>query len=154
MFVVTVNGVPGYEVQAVHGLASGSEVRAKDMFRDIGASLKGLIGGELRSYSALMVEARNAALAKMVGSAEAMGANAVVGVRMTAGQIARSAAEVYAYGTAVTVVKAPPIRDRDTSAAEPDPVDPTDAASEDPSELDAADAEPPDSADEDAAATD
>ena len=154
MFVVTVHEVPGHEVQTVHGLATGSEIRAKDMFRDIGASLKGIIGGELRSYSALMVEARNAALAKMVSSAEAMGANAVVGVRMTAGQIARSAAEVYAYGTAVTIVKAPPTRDRSTAAAEPDPADTTDTASGDPSEPDAAGGELSYSADEDTATTD
>ena len=127
MIVVTVDEIQGHEVQVVHGLVTGSVVRAKDLFKDVGAALKGLVGGELRSYSALMSEARNAALVQMVRSAEEAGANAVVGVRMTSGQIARSAAEVYVYGTAVTVVRSS-TPDTEATSAEPSAQYPSDTS--------------------------
>lgn len=126
MFIATTSEIPGHEVQAVHGFVSGAEVRAKNMIRDVGASLKGLVGGELKSYSALMDETRSAALARLVKAAEAAGANAVVAVRMTSGQIAQTAAEVYAYGTAVSVT---PLDERETAAESSGPDDGGEAVS-------------------------
>lgn len=103
MLIVTTETVPGSEIAAVHGMARGSSIRAKHLGRDIGASLKNLVGGELRAYSELLANAREEAIARLTADAEGQGANAIVATRFTTSQIAGAAAEVYAYGTAVTL---------------------------------------------------
>ena len=69
--------------------------------RDIGAGLKTLVGGELTRYNEMMNDARALATKRMVGEAEAMGADAIVAVRYSSASVMQSAAEVMAYGTAV-----------------------------------------------------
>ena len=81
----------------------GNTIRSKNVGKDIGAGLKNLVGGELRSYTKMLTESREEALHRMVDSAEALGADAVVNVRFTTSQIAGGAAELLAYGTAVTL---------------------------------------------------
>jgi len=103
MIIVTTNEVPGKEVTDTLGLVQGSTVKAKHVGRDIGASLKTLVGGEIRGYSDLMREARNEALQRMIHEAEKLGANAVIGMRYQTSQIMQTASEVIAYGTAVKV---------------------------------------------------
>ncbi|HUG83455.1 MAG TPA: YbjQ family protein [Euzebya sp.] len=106
MILVNTETIPGCRIVRLCGLAQGNTIRAKDIGRDIGAGLKNLVGGELKSYTALMVEARNEATSRMVGQAQQMGANAVLNVRYTTSQVAGGAAELYAYGTAVVVEQA------------------------------------------------
>lgn len=103
LLMVTSDEVPGRSIGAVHGLVSGSSVRAKHLGKDIGAGLKNLVGGELKAYQSLMSEARDEAIGRMLIQAGSVGADAVVAVRFTTSQIAGAAAEVYAYGTAVTL---------------------------------------------------
>ena len=103
MIIVNIETVPGREITAIHGLVQGNTIRAKHVGRDIGAALKNLVGGELQAYTQLLSEARQQALDRMIAEAEGMGANAVVNVRFTTSSIAGGAAELYAYGTAVTV---------------------------------------------------
>ena len=103
MLIVTSETVPDREVVTVHGLAQGSTIRAKHLGRDIGAGLKNLGGGELKGYSELMALSRSQAVERLAEHAESMGANAVVAVRFTTSDLAGGAAEVYAYGTAVTL---------------------------------------------------
>ena|SRR5690625_1779272 len=103
MMIVTTNEIPGKQIVAVKGLVEGSVVRAKHVGRDIGASLKTLVGGEIKGYSDLMVEARGIALTRMQEEAEKLGANAVVGMRFQTAEIMAGSAEVMAYGTAVVV---------------------------------------------------
>ncbi|MEI3613435.1 YbjQ family protein [Pseudogracilibacillus sp. SO30301A] len=103
MIIVTTNDIPGKNITEVKGLAQGSTVKAKHVGRDIGASFKTLVGGEIKGYSDLMREAREEALQRMVKEAEALGANAVVGMRYQTAQVMTAAAEVIAYGTAVVV---------------------------------------------------
>lgn len=103
MLFTTVGTVPGQEILEVHGLVSSSVVRSKDIVKDIGASLKSIVGGQLHSYTALMSESREKALRELQDKAESVGANAVVGLRMTTAQIATGAAEICIYGTAVTL---------------------------------------------------
>ena len=103
MIIVTTETVPGHRLVRVYGLVSATHVRAKNVARDFGASLKGLVGGEIKSYTALMTETRNSVIEQLSAAAHDAGCNAVVGLRMTAGQIAQGAAEVYAYGTAAVV---------------------------------------------------
>lgn len=103
MIIVNTEAIPGREITVVHGLVQGNTIRAKHVGRDIGAALKNLVGGELMAYTELLSDARQEALDRMVAQAEDLGANAVVNVRFTTSSIAGGAAELYAYGTAVTV---------------------------------------------------
>jgi uncharacterized protein YbjQ (UPF0145 family) len=103
MIIVNTDNVEGRSIVSVHGLVMGNTIRSKNVGKDIGAGLKNLVGGELRSYTAMLTEARQEALDRMVESAEAMNADAVVNVRFTTSQIAGGAAELLAYGTAVSL---------------------------------------------------
>ncbi len=103
MIIVNTETVPGREITGYHGLVQGNTIRAKHVGRDIGAALKNLVGGELRAYTELLSEARQEAIDRMVAQAEEYGANAIVNVRFTTSSVAGGAAELYAYGTAVTV---------------------------------------------------
>ncbi|MBW3614167.1 MAG: heavy metal-binding domain-containing protein [Actinobacteria bacterium] len=103
MILVNTETVPGQEIVTLVGLVQGNTIRAKHLGRDIGASLKNLVGGELRAYTELMSEARQEAMQRMIDQAAALGANAIVNVRFTTSQVANGAAELYSYGTAVVV---------------------------------------------------
>jgi uncharacterized protein YbjQ (UPF0145 family) len=83
----------------------GSTVRARHLGTDILATLKNLVGGELKSYSILLTQARKEAMERMVANAEEMGADAVVNFRYETSTIAAAASEVIAYGTAVKYKK-------------------------------------------------
>jgi len=103
MIVVNTETIAGYTIEEVKGLVQGNTIRAKHVGRDFAASLKNVIGGELKGYTELLVEARRQALERMLAQAEQLGANAVVNVRFTTSAITQGAAELYAYGTAVVV---------------------------------------------------
>lgn len=103
MELTTLETVPGKTITRHIGLVQGSTVRAKHVGRDILAGLKNIVGGELKSYTALLEESRNEALARMIEQARAAGANAVLNIRFSTSNIAAGAAEVMAYGTAVVV---------------------------------------------------
>ena len=95
--------VPGKRVTKHLGLVQGSTVRAKHVGKDLFASLKNIVGGELKAYTELLQESRDEALARMVKQAEAIGANAVLNVRFATSSITQGAAELFAYGTAVVL---------------------------------------------------
>ena len=95
--------VPGKRVMKHLGLVQGSTVRAKHVGKDLFASLKNIVGGELKAYTELLQESREEALARMVKQAEAAGANAVLNVRFATSAITQGAAELFAYGTAVVL---------------------------------------------------
>ena len=103
LILTNLETVPGRQIVEHYGLVSGSTVRAKHVGRDIAASLKNLVGGELRGYTELLVEARKQATERMVEQARALGANAVVNIRFSTSSVAQGAAELYAYGTAVKI---------------------------------------------------
>lgn len=103
MIVVNTETIPGYRIRESKGLVQGNTIRAKHLGRDMVAGLKNLVGGELRGYTELLIEARRQALERMIAQAEQLGANAVVNVRFTTSAITQGAAELYAYGTAVVV---------------------------------------------------
>lgn len=103
MILVTTPEVPGHEVYQTLGLVRGNTIRAKNIFRDIGAGLKSIVGGELKDYSKMLTEARDQATARMVEEAEELGANAVVNIRFASADVMGNAAEILAYGTAVKV---------------------------------------------------
>jgi uncharacterized protein YbjQ (UPF0145 family) len=103
ILLTNIETVPGRPIVAHYGLVSGNTIRAKNIGRDIGASLKNLIGGELKAYTELMQESRQEAVDRMVEQARALGANAVVNVRFSTSSITQGAAELYVYGTAVRI---------------------------------------------------
>lgn len=100
MLVVTSDTLPGREIEAL-GLVRGSTVRAKHIGSDIVASLRNLVGGEVKEYAALMAGAREQAYDRMLAEARAMGADAIVAVRFESSMISDGASEILAYGTAV-----------------------------------------------------
>ena len=104
MIVTNVESVLGKEIKEHYGLVQGSTIRAKHVGRDIMAGLKNIVGGELKGYTELLVEARREALKRMTAQAEELGANAVVNVRFSTSSVAQGAAEILCYGTAVRVL--------------------------------------------------
>ena len=103
MIVTNTETVAGYDIVETLGIVQGNTVRAKHAGRDIAASLKNLLGGELRGYTELLTESRREALQRMLAQAQQLEANAVVNVRFTTSAVTAGAAELYAYGTAVVV---------------------------------------------------
>ena len=103
MLIVTMDTIPGKTLEPI-GLVKGSTIQTVNAFRDIGAGLKTLIGGELTKYNEMMDNARKIATERMVAEAKGLGADAVVGARYATSGIMQSAAEVMAYGTAVKLL--------------------------------------------------
>lgn len=103
MIVTNTETVAGYDIVSICGLVQGNTVRAKHVGRDVAASIKNLVGGELRGYTELLTESRREAIERMLAQAQQLGANAVVNVRFTTSAVTSGAAELYAYGTAVVV---------------------------------------------------
>lgn len=103
MIILTIENVPGKEIKEVKGLVKGSTVRCKNIGRDITASFKNLVGGEMSGYNDMLTEARQIAIGRMVDEAEAMGANAIIGMKLMSSAVAAGAAEMVAYGTAVVM---------------------------------------------------
>ncbi|MGC8202309.1 YbjQ family protein [Aliiroseovarius sp. PTFE2010] len=101
MIIVTTDSLAGREIVQTLGLVRGSTVRAKHIGSDIVAGLRNLVGGEVKEYASLLAGAREQAIDRMTAEAEALGADAIVGVRMETSTIAQSASEIVAYGTAV-----------------------------------------------------
>lgn len=103
LIVSTGNDIPGKSISKVIGIVKGSTVRTRNVGRDIGASLKGLVGGEVKTYTAMTQHARDEAYNRMVNDAIEQGADAIIGVRFTTSMIMNGASEMLAYGTAVTL---------------------------------------------------
>ena len=100
MLLVTTETVSGRELEML-GLVKGSTIQSKNIGRDITHGFKTLVGGELKSYTDMMNEARSIATQRMVDEAQALGADAVVAVRYSSASVMQGAAEVMAFGTAV-----------------------------------------------------
>ena len=100
MLIITLDHIPGKDFEIL-GLVKGSTIQTVNAFRDIGAGLKTLVGGELKKYNEMMDKAREIATERMTQEAARLGADAVIGFRYSTSSIMQSAAEVMAYGTAV-----------------------------------------------------
>ena len=103
MIVVNTETIPGHTIRELKGLVQGNTIRSKHVGRDIAASFKNIVGGELTGYTELLTEARRQAMERMIAQAQQLGANAIVNVRFSTSAVTRGAAELYAYGTAVVV---------------------------------------------------
>ena len=103
MTVTPSAGVPGKRVARSHGLVYGNTIRARHVGKDILALLKSLVGGEIAEYTKMLAEARDQSIDRMKDAATSRGANAVVNVRLTTSYVMSNAAEILAYGDAVTL---------------------------------------------------
>ena len=101
--VTTAFELPGYTVVRTYGVVRGIIVRSRSVFGQIGAGLQSLFGGNISLYTDLCEQAREEAFNKMLTHAGQLGANAVIGVRYDATEIAQGITEVLCYGTAVSV---------------------------------------------------
>ena len=100
MILVNTDYITGKELEML-GLVKGSTIQSKHIGKDIGASFKTLVGGELQAYTQMLDEARALATKRMVAKAEELGADAIINVRYSSASVMQGAAEVLAYGTAV-----------------------------------------------------
>ena len=103
MIVVTSENIAGKKVVKTLGLVRGNTVRARHIGKDIMAGLRNVVGGEVHEYAKLIAESREQTLDRMVGEANALGANAVIATRFTTSVMMGGAAELLAVGTAVVV---------------------------------------------------
>ncbi len=103
MIIVTTSTIAGKRIVLTHGLVRGNAVRARHIGSDIGAAFKNIVGGEIGAYATLLQDSREVALERMMDDATTLGANAIVSVRITTSSVMAGAAEILAYGTAVTV---------------------------------------------------
>src|SRR5881227_2299086 len=103
MLITTMNDVPGHSVDEVYGEVFGLTVRSRNVGSQIGASLKSLVGGELKGMTKMLGEGRRHAQERLVEEAEAKGANAVLAFRFDTSELGTTWTEICAYGTAVRV---------------------------------------------------
>ena len=103
MIVVTTDSVEGKRVVRTLGLVRGNTIRARHLGKDIMATLRAIVGGEVLEYTKLMAESREQALDRMVEEARGIGANAIVSARFQTAMVMQGAAELLAFGTAVVL---------------------------------------------------
>src|SRR5678815_2772648 len=105
--VTTAFELPGYRLKRNFGIVRGIVVRSRSIVGTIGASLQTLVGGNITLYTQLCEKAREDAYRLMLEHAAEHGANALIGVRYDANEVAQGVTEVLAYGTAVVVESIP-----------------------------------------------
>ncbi|MEP7271505.1 MAG: YbjQ family protein [Acidobacteriota bacterium] len=101
--VTTAFELPGYLVKQNLGVVRGVVVRSRSVVANIGAVMQTLVGGNITAWTRLCEQTRADAFDIMVQHASEIGANAIIGARYDATEIASGATEVLAYGTAVIV---------------------------------------------------
>ncbi|MFL2584302.1 MAG: YbjQ family protein [Flavobacteriaceae bacterium] len=101
MILSNTETVANHTITETLGIARGSTVRSRNIGRDIFASLKNIVGGEIEEYTKLQADAREQALQRMINDAKKLDADAIVNVRFTTSVVAQGASEMLAYGTAV-----------------------------------------------------
>jgi len=105
MIVTTMNDIPGYEIDEVFGEVMGLTVRSRNIGSQLGASLKSIIGGELKGMTKALIDSRQQVMDRMVEEAEAKGANAIIAMRFDTSEMGPQWTEICAYGTAVRARK-------------------------------------------------
>jgi uncharacterized protein YbjQ (UPF0145 family) len=105
VIITTMNDLPGYEIEEVIGEVFGLTVRARNVGSQLGASLKSLVGGELKGMTKMLAEGRAHAQQRLEEEAEAKGANAIIAFRFDTSELGTTWTEICAYGTAVRARK-------------------------------------------------
>ena len=104
--VSTTFEIPGYVITAYKGSTFGVVVRSMGFAKGFTASFSALKGGEVKQYTSLLEDARRHAIDRLIANTQALGANAVIGMRYDSSEIGQSLSEIVAYGTAVTIAPA------------------------------------------------
>ena len=105
MIVVTTENVAGHRVADVKGEVFGVVVRSRGLVGNFIATLRTVVGGEIKEYTQMLELGRRDAIERMVQNSSAMGANAVVMMRFDSSAIDMSMSEIVAYGTGVVLEK-------------------------------------------------
>lgn len=100
ILVTTTESIPGREYEII-GEVFGLTTQSKNVFKNIGASFKNVVGGEIKAYTEMMTESRDISIDRLRKNAIEMGADAVVMMRFDSGSIGTDMQSVAAYGTAV-----------------------------------------------------
>lgn len=100
MIITTTESISGKDFDVL-GVVSGSTVQTVNAIKDIGAGFKTLVGGEVKKYNEMMMNARTLATDRMLQDASELGADAIVSIRYSSSAIMQGAAELMVYGTAV-----------------------------------------------------
>ncbi len=101
--ITTTFGIPGYRIARQLGIVRGITVRSRSVLGNMGAQIQTIFGGNITLYTELCEHAREEAFELMMQHAQQAGANAIIGMRYDANEVADGIAEVLAYGTAVVV---------------------------------------------------
>ena len=101
MLLVNVEFIPGKEIGEVLVIVKGEVVQSKHIGRDFMAGMKTIVGGEIKSYTEMMSEARQIATNRMVEEATKLGADAIIGIRYGSSEVMQGCSEMLVYGTAV-----------------------------------------------------
>ena len=101
LIITTTEQVPGREIGEILGLVEGTTIQTRHLGTHILAALRTLVGGEVKGYVKIIAAAREEATNRMVAEAQALGADAIIGMRYSTSQVMSGAAEILAYGTAV-----------------------------------------------------
>jgi uncharacterized protein YbjQ (UPF0145 family) len=106
LIISTMNDLPGYRIDEVKGEVFGLTVRSRNVGSQVGASLKSLVGGELKGMTRMLAEGRQHATDRLIEEAESKGANAVIAFRFDTSELGTTWTEICAYGTAVLASRA------------------------------------------------
>lgn len=101
MLIVTTNDIPNRKIIETLGIVKGEIVQSKNIGRDFMAGMKNIVGGEVKSYTDMIREARNIATNRMIEEGKKLGCDAILGVRYSTSSVMQGAAEILVYGTAV-----------------------------------------------------
>ncbi len=103
MIITTTETINGKYPKKILGLVRGNTIRARWFGRDIAAGLKSIIGGEIKSYTKMINDARQEALNRMIEKAKKLKADGIVMVRFATSNVMQGASEILVYGTAVKI---------------------------------------------------
>jgi uncharacterized protein YbjQ (UPF0145 family) len=101
--VTTAFELAGFRITRNLGVVRGIVVRSRNLFVNIGAAFQSMVGGNITAWSRLCEQTRSDAFDILIQHATELGANAIIGARYDATEVASGVTEVLAYGTAVIV---------------------------------------------------
>lgn len=101
IITTTTEEIPGRKIKSILGIVKGNTVRVKNIGVDFLAGLKNIVGGEVKSYTNMAIQARDQAFSRMIDEAKKLNADAIVGIRFATSTVMQGASEMLTYGTAV-----------------------------------------------------
>jgi uncharacterized protein YbjQ (UPF0145 family) len=105
MIITTTTAIEGHRITSYHGIVTGQTIMGANIFKDLFASIRDIVGGRAGAYEKVLRDARDEALKELEAEARARGANAIIGVDLDYGAVGsgESMMMVSASGTAVVI---------------------------------------------------